>query len=137
MQYLIKYGISKYFESVSYMSRGTEIVYIVKFVLKCLQIICLSLFFLISYLHPGLFNKINYSQNKFCEQWNYWQGILSLITAISIEVVYQTSHCIPVSPQYGTGLNQTTSRRHLKPGGRCWSSFVTHPLNFHPKYHGT
>ena len=135
MQYLIKYGISKYFESVSYMSGGTEIVYIVKFVLKCLQIICLSLFFLISYLHPGLFNKINYSQNKFCEQWNYWQGILSLITAISIEVVYQTSHCSLVRVHsMGLGWIRQPAEDIEELVG---SSVVTHPLSFHPKWHPT
>lgn len=45
MQYLIKYGITKYFESVSYTWRGTEIVYI-KFVLKCLKYMLVFIFFI-------------------------------------------------------------------------------------------
>ena len=36
--------------------------------------ICLSLFFLISYLHPGLFNKINYSSTWFYRLLTYWVG---------------------------------------------------------------
>lgn len=63
MQYLIKYGITKYFESVSYTWRGTEIVYI-KFVLKCLKIYACLYFFHICTL--AFFNKSNFSQKKKC-----------------------------------------------------------------------
>lgn len=63
MQYLIKYGITKYFESVSYMSRGTEIVYI-KFVLKCLKYACLIFVFLFLFdiCTLAFFNKRQFRQ---------------------------------------------------------------------------
>ncbi len=81
MQYLIKYGITKYFESVSYMSRGTEIVYI-KFVLKCLKYMLVFYFcflFLFDICTLAFFNKIKFWQEK--------------TTGVPFSSIWRNKHC--------------------------------------------
>lgn len=50
-----------------------------------LKIICLSLFFLISYLHPGLFNKIKYSWT-----WLVVYSLLPQAVKVSPEAAFAT-----------------------------------------------
>lgn len=70
-----------------------------------LKIICLSLFFLISYLHPGLFNKIKYSWT-----WLVVYSLLPQAIEVSPEAAFATGQsCADVTGSWG------------QPGAEKWS----------------